>query len=283
MVYDMTLGLFISVVVLFVAAALTSVLSLHSDRDTLSRVTQVLFYMATALLVLLGILAFPVHSLHGLLSVSFWLWGYFYIITLLLALLLVYLHLSRWRDEWASVSAIILPLIAVIFLISIPFFNSTRKFALVMDHSLLPLHILLAVLGELFFFLAFAASVLYLIMSWQLRKKTSMKFVYRLPSLETLARFQDWSIVRSFICLTAGLVVGILLVVLHYDMLFLGTPKEIMIYFSWLIILAIFLLKRKTGVNEFAVSITTIVAFVLVLTLFLSSSIIITTGFHTFK
>jgi len=270
----MTVGIFISVVALFLAAAVTSVLSIHSDRDILSRMTQVLFYMATALLVVLGILAFPVHSLHGLLSVSFWIWGYFYIITLLLALLLVYLHLSRWRKEWVSISAIILPLISVIFLISLPFFNSSRKFTLVMDHSLLPLHIVLAVLGELFFFLGFAASVLYLIMSWQLRKKTSMKFVYRLPTLETLARFQDWSIVRSFISLTAGLVVGILLVVLHY---------EIMIYFSWLIILVIFLLKRKTGVNEFAVSITIIVAFVLVLTLFLSSSVIITTGFHTFK
>ena len=279
----MTMCIFISVLVLFVAAAVSSVVSIHSDGNAPHRLTQVLFYTATVLLGVLGILAFPVHSLHGLLSVSFWIWGYFYIFTLLLALLLVYLHLSRWKEEWGSISAIILPLIAAIFLISIPFFDSTRKFSVVIDHSLLPLHILLAILGELFFFLGFAASVLYLVMSWQLRKKTSMKFVYRLPSLETLARFQDWSMVRSFISLTAGLVVGILLVLLHYDMLFLGSPKEIMIYISWGIILAIVLLKRKTGVNEFTISIATIVAFVLVLTLFLTSSILITTGFHTFK
>jgi len=274
---------FISVVVLFVGAAVSSVVSIHSDGNVPHGTTRVLFYTATILLVVLGVLAFPVHSLHGLLSVSFWIWGYFYIFTLLLAFLLVYLHLSRWREEWGSISAIILPLISVIFLASVPFFDSTRKFAVVIDHSLLPLHILLAVLGELFFFLGFAASVLYLIMSWQLRKKTSMKFVYRLPSLETLARLREWSIIRSFISLTAGLVVGILLVLLHYDMLFLGSPKEIMIYISWGIILAIVLVKRKTDVNEFTTSVTTIVAFVLVVTLFLTSSILITTGFHAFK
>jgi ABC-type uncharacterized transport system permease subunit len=59
-------------------------------------------------------------------------------------------------------------------------------------------HIVITILGELMLFFSFAGSVLYLVMEWQLRKKSSMKFIYRLPTLESIEKFNRWAVSRSF-------------------------------------------------------------------------------------
>jgi len=77
-------------------------------------------------------------------------------------------------------------------------------------HSLwLPVHVLLAVLGDALFALAFAASVLYLIQERRLKARRGRGTFRSLPSLETLDRVSHRCLVWGLVLLTLGIATGI--------------------------------------------------------------------------
>ena len=94
--------------------------------------------------------------------------------------------------------------------------DSSRRINIDSDYSvftahILPAHIFITIMGELFFFFSFAGSILYLFMERQLRKKSSMKFIYRLPNLETIENFINWAISRSLILISIGIIIGVII------------------------------------------------------------------------
>jgi ABC-type transport system involved in cytochrome c biogenesis permease subunit len=152
-----------------------------------------------------------------------------------------------------------------------------------LSHGLLPVHIVITILGELLLFFSFAGSVLYLVMEWQLRKKSSMKFIYRLPTLESIENFNRWAVSRSFVLLSLGLVTGMFLAFAAFNSPWLGSPKEIILYCAWLVLFMLFYLRHSRRIPTHRLSQVNAAVFVLLMFVFIFSNIYITKGFHGFK
>lgn len=269
--------------ILFALSALLAVLSLHSDREGLYRKGKTLFLLSSGLYLVPGLLRYYPFNAANFVDVTASMWGYFYLLALFLILTMVYFGFSRWKSYWKPIAAITLPFISVMQILSLPFIHSPRRVIVDLENNLLPVHISVTMVGELFFFFSFAGSVLYAVLELQLRKKSSMKFIYRLPSLESIDKFNLWAITWSLGFLSAGLLVGIGLVYVHYGTFFLFSPKEIIIYVSWLLILLVFLLRYRRRISSFRISLVNILLFLAAMSTFVATNIMIRAGFHSFK
>lgn len=267
----------------FVLLSVLSVLSLYSDKERYFKATIISFYISVLLFFITGIIKFNPTSAEALVSATHTIWGYFFLIISFILLILLYLNFTRWKHQLKSIMALASPFITIILIFSIPYIDSQRRFETDLQHSLLPVHIFIATIGEILFFFSFVGSVLYLVMEWQLKKKSSMKFIYRLPNLETIENFNRWAISRSVMLLTIGIILGIILVWVKFSALFLASPKEIVIYASWLVILIIAYLRFKTNVTSHKVSQINTALFIIVMCLYIITNIFITTGFHSYK
>lgn len=275
--------LFIVTLALFFGTSALCIYSLHTD-DTRHRTrARALLVAAAAAFTALGAIRFYSHSGQGVVKGAFTIWGYFYLLALVVIILLAYLYFSRWRAQWWSFTALAVPFITLVLVISIPFLDSARKIAVDDWHWLLPLHIVIAVLGEIFFFLSFIGSVLYLVMEWQLKKKASMRFVFRLPTLESIENFNRWAIARAFALLSLGLVSGASVAYTLFATPYQGSPKEIILYVSWAVILGLFWLRHGGRINPHRASQINVLLFAVLMFIFMFSNIYITMGFHGFK
>lgn len=274
---------FIIALFLFIVSSVFSILTIRSDNVNFLKLSKISFLAAAASFLITGIIHYNQTSLKSLVGLTQTMWGYFYMTSFLMILLLLYLAFSRWKKQIKSIMAVAIPFITLILIISIPFIDSQRKIEGNLEHSLLPVHILTLTVGQLFFFLSCTGSLLYLFLEWQLRKKSSMKFIYRLPNLESIDKFNHWSITRSFFLLTLGLVTGIIMVYIHFQAPFMATPKEIIIYISWLIILSIFMLRKKTRIKTRRMCQINIVLFVIVMCMFIFTNVFVQTGFHSYR
>lgn len=268
---------------LFSITSVLSIFSLHSDNEKYFNLTKILFVISIVLFLTSGIIKFNLTSASEFIRATHTIWGYFYLISSIMMITVLYLYFTRWKNQLKSIMAIAAPFITIIIIISIPFIDSERRFALDLEHSLLPIHILIATIGELFFFFSFVGSILYLMMEWQLRKKSSMKFIYRLPNLETIDNFNRWAISRSFALLTLGLIIGIVLLWVNFSALFLASPKEIIIYSSWIFLLGLLYLRYKKNVNSHKVSQINTILFIIIMGMYLITNIFIKSGFHSYK
>lgn len=267
----------------FVIASVLAVYSLHTDNSAHYARARGGFYASSVLFMLTGVVRFYGDAPAGLLQGTFTIWGFFYIFVALLIFTLIYLNFSRWSAQWKTFAAFALPFISVILAASIPFTGSSRKIILDLSHGLVPVHILVSVLGELFYLMGFAGSVLYLVMEGQLRKKRSMKFIYRFPTLESIENFNRWAISRAFLLLSAGIASGMFMTYTVFGAPFQGTAKEVILYLSWMCILALFTLSRGNAVGPHRRSQLAALAFLVLLGFVLFSNIFIQQGFHSFR
>ncbi|MCU0821253.1 MAG: cytochrome c biogenesis protein CcsA [Spirochaetes bacterium] len=280
--------IFILTLLLFTATSILSIKSLHTEDERTVTATKICFYVSSVVFIILGISKIDFSGNGYFREILFSIWGYFYLLSLILIMIIIYLNFSRWNRHWKSIISLAAPFITILLMISIPFINSGRRFAFDPNQNLaarhmLPVHILINVTSELFFFFSFIGSILYLIMERQLRKKSSMKFIYRLPSLETIESINRWAISRSLALLSAGIITGMIMAFINYRAIALGTAKEAHMYFSWCVILGIFLIRKSMKLPSHKTSIINIILFVFVMFLFIFTNIFITSGFHSFK
>lgn len=275
--------LFIITLALFFCSSALSLYSLHTDDARHRARAKWLLSASIAAFFALGAVRFHLHSGEGVARGAFTIWWYFYLMASIVIILLVYLYFSRWRAQWWSFTVLAVPFITLVLLISVPFLDSKRGIAIDDWHWLLPIHIVITVLGEIFFFLSFAGSVLYLVMEWQLKKKASMRFVFRLPTLESIENFNRWAIARSFALLSLGLVTGAFASYVLFATPYQGSPKEIILYVSWAAILGLFRLRHGGRVNPHRASQVNALLFAVLMFIFMFSNIYITMGFHGFK
>lgn len=276
-------AVFIITIVLFVLTSVLSILALHSDRSVLAERAQALFYVSTMGFLISGIVKYYPFSRGDCISMVASIWGYFYLLSAFLLMILVYLLFSKWRQYWKSIAPISLMFVTVLLVMSVPFINSTRHIRIDLVNSLLPVHVVLAIVGELFFFFSFVGAVLNIVMEWQLKKKSSMVFIYRLPNLETIEKFNIWATRRSLIFLTAGLGVGVVLLWVSFNVVSLFSMKELIIYVSWALILVLYLVRSRNILAAYRINYLTILSFVIIMTLYVCSNIAIQSGFHSFK
>lgn len=267
------------ITLLFIVASAYSILSIHKDLPRYVTATKLLMSIILVVLLLIGY-CMPVY-IAGIYKIH--IFTFFYLIILFLTLLTLYMAVSRWNNDYRSLSAILIPLTAIINVISLFFINSPRHMTIGPDNSIMVIHIVLALLGEVLFFVAFASSVLYIIVSWQLQKKSSMKFINRFPSLTVLSKLTSFSLSRSLFFFTAGIIIGIIMLFQFYGNISSGSPKEILMYVAWGIIFILWLISRSHITSNYYLSIMTIVSFLLLMILFIASNVVITSGFHSFR
>jgi ABC-type uncharacterized transport system permease subunit len=263
-------------------------MAIYSVNERYQTIARFLLPVSVLSFLFLGFIRASNSNVHEIIDLTSAIWSYFYLLSLVLLIVFIYLCFSRWKTYWKPFVALMFPFVTIILLISIPFIDSARRLSIdttesVFSNHLLPVHIFFTIIGELFFFLSFVGSILYLIMEWQLKKKASMRLIYKLPNLETIEKFNRWAILRSLVLLSIGLVFGVSMAVTNFDLLFLGTAKEIHIYFSWFIILGIFFIRRMKKLASHKVNMINAVLFLFIMFLFVFTNIYITEGFHSFQ
>ena len=128
-----------------------------------------------------------------------------------LAALLVAIFLAvQARRPLVALGAVVSPLAFGLVLAAAAAYSGARPLPPVLDSAWLPVHVVLATLGDAVFALAFSASLLYLIQERRLKTHRGRGLLRRLPSLETLDRVNYACLVWGLILLTLGIVSGIM-------------------------------------------------------------------------
>ena len=272
---------------LFIVTSILSVLSWKLGNDRYIKIIRYSFALAVICFIALGIFRLILSYNSSFFEIATSIWGYFYILSLCIIMITLYIFFKGRRSQFNSYITIISSFISLVMILSLPFFDSSRKFTLSNDLNsfqshILPLHIIISICGEILFFFSFAGSILYLIMEWQLRKKSSMRLIFQLPNLESINNFNKWSISRSLIFISLGILTGMIMAFAAYDKLSLGTAKEVHLYFSWVIIFCVFFIRRNLGIAPHKASIINILLFVLIMFLFIFTNVFIQKGFHSF-
>ncbi len=127
-----------------------------------------------------------------------------------LALLLVALFLLiQLRRPLVALGAVVSPLAFGLTLAADVIYEGVRPLPAVLDSAWLPVHVVLAILGDAVFALAFSASLLYLLQEHRLKARRGRGMLRHLPSLETLDRVNYACLVWGLILLTLGILSGI--------------------------------------------------------------------------
>jgi len=128
-----------------------------------------------------------------------------------LAALLVAIFLAvQARRPLIALGAVVSPLAFGLLMAAAAAYSGARPLPPVLDSAWLPVHVVLATLGDAVFALAFSASLLYLVQERRLKTHRGRGFLRRLPSLETLDRLNYTCLVWGLILLTLGIVSGIM-------------------------------------------------------------------------
>jgi ABC-type transport system involved in cytochrome c biogenesis permease subunit len=127
-----------------------------------------------------------------------------------LAFLLVggYLVLE-YRAGLLALGAVVVPLAFGLELAAGTTEGTVHAVPPVLQSVWLPVHVVLAVLGDALFALAFAASLLYLIQERRLKARRGLGTFRHFPSLETLDRVSHRCLVWGLVLLTLGIATGI--------------------------------------------------------------------------
>src|SRR5207244_2602752 len=126
------------------------------------------------------------------------------------ALLVAIFLAVQARRPLIALGAVVSPLAFGLLMAAAAAYSGARPLPPVLDSAWLPVHVVLATLGDAVFALAFSASLLYLVQERRLKTHRGRGFLRRLPSLETLDRLNYTCLVWGLILLTLGIVSGIM-------------------------------------------------------------------------
>lgn len=264
-------------------ASCGAICALHGNNAKCKIIARAFFYLAILFCAAAGVVRYYPFGLRDVITIARTMWGHLYLLVMLLILAQVYVDVSRWKKHWISITSVILPFATVVCLLSLFIFSSNRVMETNVTNHLLPFHIICAFVGELFFLLATAGSVIALYLNIQLKRKASLARVMSLPSLESIEAFNLWSSKMAFYFLSIGIAFGILLVWLTFKTILLFSFKELVMYVSWVAVFIVYLLRVKKITNVQMLSVVTIAAFIVMFVLFIASNFLKESGFHSFK
>ncbi len=275
--------LFIITIVLLAAASACAILALHGASARRNYSARIFFYTAALCFLVSGVIRYYPFGLRDFIAIARSIWGHLYLIVLFLILALAYIDFSRWRTHWLSIAAVALPFATVVCVLSLSLLNSPRTMEAGIANHLLPFHVICAVAGELFFFLAACGSMLALYLEFKLRRKAPLASVMSFPSLESLESFNLWSSAMAFFLMSAGILFGIILLWLNFQAVFLLSFKEITMYLSWLCVALIYAVRKSGRARRRMVAVLNISLFVITMALFIASNFFREAGFHSFR
>src|SRR5207247_511066 len=177
---------------------------------------------------------------HGLsIAVRSWTAGYMAVAAcdeapsfLGLRLMAVFL-VVQLRRPLVALGAVVSPLAFGLTLAADAVYRGARPLPPVLDSAWLPIHVVLSVLGDAVFALAFSASLLYLVQERRLKARRAPAALRYLPSLETLDRVNYGCLVWGLVLLTLGMVSGIVWAHAAWGRFWSSDPKLLLSLVIW--------------------------------------------------
>ena len=259
----------------YVVAAIYAILTFVTKRRAAERVTVVSlacgFLAHTAALVLDWAQDghYPLFHLHE--TISFLAW------TLVIAY-----GLAVYRYRTQALGVFLLPLAPLLVIISNIVVGDTRlPAARVTEGSgawLFPVHTTLLIFAYASFFVAFAASVMYLWQERELKKKTFSAIFHRLPSLSMVDDIGTTTASIGFTLLTLGIITGIIWSSARTGRMWHNDPIEFSALLTWVLYLT--LLHYRTQWRGRRAAWLGVAGFALVLCTFIGAFVL--GGYHVF-
>ena len=151
--------------------------------------------------------------------------------------------LVTYRYPLRALGAFLLPVVALLVLASqLVSPNTAKDPSLVTDGSgswLFPVHVTMLIFGYASFFVAFAASVMYLWQERELRLKKFSAVFHRLPSLTTVDDVASTAASVGFTLLTLGIITGVVWSRARSERMFHNDPTEFFALLTWVVYLAL--------------------------------------------
>jgi ABC-type transport system involved in cytochrome c biogenesis permease subunit len=157
--------------------------------------------------------------------------------------LVVAFGLVTYRYPLRALGAFLLPVVALlVFATQFVSADMNKSPSSVTDGSaawLFPVHVTLLLFGYASFFVAFAASVMYLWQERELRLKKFSAIFHRLPSLSTVDDVASTAASVGFTLLTLGIITGVIWSRARSVRLFHNDPTEFFALLTWIVYLAL--------------------------------------------
>lgn len=133
----------------------------------------------------------------------------------------------------------------------------------------LPVHVILAFLGNAVLAVAFAVSAIYLLQERHLKHKKMTALMRRFPPLESLDRLNYVLLVWGFPLMTLGILTGSLWAGMHWGNYWSWDPRQISSAIAWLLYAALLHARVTAGLRGKKAAILTMFGFCVVLGYFL--------------
>ncbi|MBI5528452.1 MAG: c-type cytochrome biogenesis protein CcsB [Deltaproteobacteria bacterium] len=132
-----------------------------------------------------------------------------------------------------------------------------------------PLHVVTIFIGQAAFAISFAMSVAFLIQEYQIRRKTQLPLVRRLPPLEVLDEIIYRSVAIGFPFMTLGMVTGSLWAKHAWGMYWSWDPRLTLALATWALVAGVLHARLAVGWRGRRMALLTIAAFALTVVSFL--------------
>jgi ABC-type transport system involved in cytochrome c biogenesis permease subunit len=186
----------------------------------------------------------------------------------------VYLSLE-WRLKERSLGAFILPIIITLQAISNFFLDLNHELPAILHNVVFEIHVLMILLSYSAFAISFIASLLYLLLSRDIERKSLGIFYRRLPSLAFFDSLSNFAVNLGLVFLTIGVGLGIYNGVTASETFFSSwDPKFIAVALTWLIYAFHLVFRRASGWQGKRVAVISLLGFGWVLFSFLVVSLV---------
>jgi cytochrome c-type biogenesis protein CcsB len=211
----------------------------------------------------------PITNLHE--SLSFFSWS----------IVGVYLLLNlKYRVD--VLAAFISPLAAVLIILASLFPKEILPLAPALKSYWLPIHVILAFVGDALFALAFATGIMYLIQERKIKSKRIGPFYYRLPGLKVLDDLSYRCLTLGFPLLTLGIITGSVWAESAWGSYWSWDPKETWSLITWFLYAALLHGRLTVGWRGRRAAILSIVGFAVLVFTFLGVNLLLS-GLHAYN
>lgn len=152
-----------------------------------------------------------------------------------------------WRYRFGSLSVCIFPLVFVMTQIGAMEVPVSAWPNTGVRDALLLIHVVMVLLGYAALLLMAVASIFYLIQERQLKSKKPGAFFDRIPPLGTLDNLITHSMSFGFVFITVGVIAGSAWAFIESGTSWISDPKIAISLFTWLIYLAMVVLRATAG------------------------------------
>ncbi len=211
---------------------------------------------------------FPITNLHE--SLSFFAWA--------LTLFILIVHRRYGISVLFSFAT---PIVVVFLALSLSTPTGLVPLAPVLKSIWLPVHVILAFLGDAIFALTFCVSIMYLIQEHHIKEKKMGKMMKLLPSLALLDQLNYRLLTIGFPLLTLGIITGSIWAEYAWGSYWSWDPKETWSLITWLVYAALLHQRLTVGWRGRKAAWVAIIGFGLILFTFLGVNLLLS-GLHSY-